>query len=83
MNKVKILAAVILLAVFCACSEKDMDRYEKLIEAIEKMKGIPNHYYDMAAICDPSTMCQLIRVAGCDQVMWGTDYFIDRAHGCR
>ena len=51
------------------------------IEAVREMKGIPNLYYDMAAICDPATMCELIRQAGCDHVMWGSDYFIDRAHG--
>lgn len=51
------------------------------IEAIRQMKGIPNLYYDMAAICDPATMFELIRQAGCDHVMWGSDYFIDRAHG--
>ena len=51
------------------------------IEAIREMKGIPNLYYDMAAICDPATMFELIRQAGADHVMWGSDYFIDRAHG--
>ena len=51
------------------------------IEAVREMKGIPNLYYDMAAICDPATMFELIRQAGCDHVMWGSDYFIDRAHG--
>ena len=51
------------------------------IEAVREMKGIPNLYYDMAAICDPATMCELIRQAGPDHVMWGSDYFIDRAHG--
>lgn len=52
-----------------------------LIEAVRKLKDIPNLYYDMAAICDPATMCELIRQAGPDHVMWGSDYFIDRAHG--
>ena len=51
------------------------------IEAVRQLKGIPNLYYDMAAICDPATMFELIRQAGCDHVMWGSDYFIDRAHG--
>lgn len=51
------------------------------IEAVREMKGIPNLYYDMAAICDPATIFELIRQAGCDHVMWGSDYFIDRAHG--
>jgi len=50
------------------------------IEAIREMKGIPNLYYDMAAICDASTMFEVIRQAGPDHVMWGTDYCIDRCH---
>lgn len=51
------------------------------VEAVRQMKGIPNLYYDMAAICDAATMFELIRQAGPDHVMWGSDYFIDRAHG--
>ncbi len=52
-----------------------------IIEVAREMKGIPNLYYDMAAICDAATMFELIRQAGPDHVMWGSDYFIDRAHG--
>ena len=51
------------------------------IEVVRQMKGIPNVYYDMAAICDAATMCEVIRQAGADHVMWGSDYCIDRAHG--
>lgn len=51
------------------------------IEAVRKLKGIPNLYYDMAAITDAATMFEVIRQAGPDHVMWGTDYCIDRAHG--
>lgn len=51
------------------------------IEVVRQMKGIPNVYYDMAAICDTATMCEVIRQAGADHVMWGSDYCIDRAHG--
>ena len=51
------------------------------IEAVREMKGIPNLYYDMAAISDAATMFELIRQAGPEHVMWGSDYFIDRMHG--
>lgn len=51
------------------------------IEAVHEMKGIPNLYYDMAAICDAATMSELIKQAGAEHVMWGSDYFIDRMHG--
>ena len=51
------------------------------IETVRKLKGIPNIYYDMAAICEPATMYEVIRQAGHDKVMWGSDYCIDRVRG--
>lgn len=51
------------------------------IETVRQLKGIPNVYYDMAAITDAATIFEVIRQAGPDRVMWGSDYCIDRAHG--
>lgn len=51
------------------------------IETVRQLKNIPNLYYDMAAICEPATMYEVIRQAGCDKVMWGSDYCIDRVRG--
>jgi len=51
------------------------------IETVRELKGIPNIYYDMAAICDPATMFEVIRQAGTEKVMWGTDYPIDHVAG--
>ncbi len=50
------------------------------IEAVRELKGVPNIYYDMAAICDAAVMAEVIRQAGPDHVMWGSDYCIDRCH---
>ena len=50
-------------------------------ETVRQLKGIPNLYYDMAAICEPATMYEVIRQAGHDKVMWGSDYCIDRVRG--
>lgn len=50
------------------------------IEAVRELKGIPNIYYDMAAICDAAVMAEVIRQAGPKHVMWGSDYCIDRCH---
>lgn len=50
------------------------------VEAVRKLKGIGNIYYDMAAICDPATIYEVIRQAGADHVLWGSDYPIDRDH---
>ena len=51
------------------------------IETVRQLKGIPNLYYDMAAICEPATMYEVIRQAGHDKVMWGSEYCIDRVRG--
>lgn len=51
------------------------------VESARKLKGIPNVWYDMAAVCEPAPMFEIIRQAGSDHVMWGTDYCIDRMHG--
>ena len=51
------------------------------VETVRQLKGIPNLYYDMAAICEPATMYEVIRQAGIDKVMWGSDYCIDRVRG--
>lgn len=45
-----------------------------ILETARKLKGIPNLYYDLAAICEPAQMFEVIRQAGSDHVMWGTDY---------
>lgn len=50
------------------------------IEVVGQLKGITNLYYDMAAICDPATICHLVRQVGIEKVMWGSDYPIDRSH---
>lgn len=51
------------------------------VETVRELKGIPNIYYDLAAICEPATMYEVIRQAGHDKVMWGSDYCIDRVRG--
>ena len=51
------------------------------IEAVRKLRGIDNIYYDMAAACEPALMFEVIRQAGPDKVMWATDYPLDLVHG--
>ena len=51
------------------------------IEAVRKLRGIPNIYYDMAAVSDPAVMFEVIRQGGADHVLWGTDYLISMVHG--
>ena len=51
------------------------------IEALRSLAGIPNIYYDMAAVSDPAVMFETIRQGGADHVLWGTDYLISMVHG--
>lgn len=51
-----------------------------ILEAAENWKDIPNLYYDLAAICEPAAMFEVIRQAGVDHVMWGTDYPLSHRH---
>lgn len=45
-----------------------------ILQTARKFKGIDNIYYDLAAICDSAAMFEVIRQAGADHVMWGSDY---------
>ncbi len=51
------------------------------VETVRQLRGIDNIYYDLAAVCDPAAMFEVIRQGGADRVLWGTDYVIDRVHG--
>jgi len=52
-----------------------------VMESARELKGIDNIYYDTAAVCESNAIFEVIRQAGADHVMWGTDYPIDRSHG--
>ncbi len=45
-----------------------------ILETARKLKGIANVYYDLAAIAEPAQMFEVIRQAGADHVLWGTDH---------
>ena len=51
-----------------------------VMEAARKWEGIGNLYYDLSAICEPEAMTAVIRSAGADHVMWGTDYALSHMH---
>ncbi len=53
-----------------------------LIESVKDFANIPNIYFDLAAVCDIAVIHEIIKYAGANRVMWGTDYFVDRIH-CR
>lgn len=45
-----------------------------ILETARKLKGIDNIYYDLAAVSEPTQIFEVIRQAGADHVLWGTDY---------
>ena len=51
-----------------------------ILETARKLKGISNVYYDLAAVSEPAQMFEVIRQAGADHVLWGTDYPLSQLH---
>ena len=51
------------------------------MEGVRQLREYQNIYYDLAAVTDPAVMFEVIRQAGINHVLWGSDYPIDRAHG--
>ncbi len=52
-----------------------------ILENLSLIKGFKNIYYDISAICEPASIFQVIKIAGIDKVMWGSDYPGDRMRG--
>lgn len=52
-----------------------------ILENLHKIREFKNIYYDLSAICEPTSMFQVIKMAGVDHVLWGSDYPSDRMRG--
>lgn len=48
---------------------------------LEQLQGVENIYYDLSAICEPEPICYCIKYAGCDHVLWGSDYPVSEFRG--
>ncbi|MBU0477240.1 amidohydrolase [bacterium] len=55
----------------CHCARSYYDR--PLTKARERLKKIPNLWYDISSVCDADTMDMLLSIAGPDRVMYGSD----------
>ncbi len=55
----------------CHCARSYYDR--PLIKAAERLKKIPNLWYDISSVCDADAMDILLSIAGPDRVMYGSD----------
>lgn len=51
------------------------------IESFEKLRSIDNIFYDFSGICESPQMFMLLKTAGIDKCMWGSDYPISLLAG--
>ncbi len=51
------------------------------IESIHKVAKIENVWFDFSAVCESSAMFQIMRKAGIQRCMWGSDYMVCRGRG--
>lgn len=52
-----------------------------VVETVDQIKHFDNIYYDFSAICESPAMFQIIRKAGLEKCMWGSDYPVCRIAG--
>lgn len=57
--------------VLAHCARSYYDR--PLIKAADRLKRIPNLWYEISSVCDSDAMAALLDVAGPDRVMYGSD----------
>ncbi|MCX6992654.1 MAG: amidohydrolase family protein [Kiritimatiellaeota bacterium] len=53
------------------CARSYYDR--PLLKAADRLKNIPNLWYEISSVCDTDAMDVLLSVAGVDRVMYGSD----------
>ena len=51
------------------------------IESVEKVADLDNVWFDFSAVCESPAMLQIVKKAGIDRCMWGSDYPVCRARG--
>ena len=57
--------------VLAHCARSYYDR--PLLKAAERLKQIPNLWYEISSVCDADAMDALLSIAGPDRVMYGSD----------
>ena len=51
------------------------------MESVKKLKDYPNVLFDIAAVCESPSIFEVIRQAGPQRVMWGSDYPVSLMRG--
>lgn len=51
------------------------------IESVEKVAKLDNVWFDFSAVCESSAMFMIMKKAGIDKCMWGSDYPVSRLAG--
>ena len=51
------------------------------VESAERVKDLPNVWFDFSAVCESPAMIQILNKVGVERCMWGSDYPVCRARG--
>ena len=51
------------------------------VESVEKVAHLDNVWFDFSAVCESPAMFQIMRKAGVEKCMWGSDYPVCRGRG--
>ena len=52
-----------------------------VLESAAGVAGIPNIYFDVSAICEPTPIFAILKAAGTKRVLWGSDFPISMMRG--
>jgi glutamate-1-semialdehyde 2,1-aminomutase len=52
-----------------------------IVDAIDRLRGIDNVFFDTSAVCEPSAFEAIIRATGTTRLMYGSDFPVSEWHG--
>ena len=50
-------------------------------EGIRNLTGLSNIYYDVSAVCEPASICAVLKAAEKGRVLWGSDFPVSMSRG--
>ena len=52
-----------------------------VIEGVKGLSEIPNIYFDVSAVCEPTAIFTVVKAAGHERVLWGSDFPVSMLRG--
>ena len=52
-----------------------------VLDSVAGLAGIPNIYFDVSAICEPTPIFAVLKAAGTKRVLWGSDFPVSMMRG--